>query len=100
MFFGSGESAALHVAWVEYVAVLVAGVLLGGVLANRLGLREALVVVPAAAAVLGGTYLHVFQLAAALPCALVLAARVPAARVPRGSRWRCSRFRGRQRARG
>ena len=82
VFFGTGESAALLVAWVEYAAVLVAGVALGGVLARRLGLREALVVVPAAAAVLGGTYLHVFQLAVALPCALVLAARVPAARVP------------------
>ncbi|HYW54038.1 MAG TPA: glycosyltransferase 87 family protein [Dongiaceae bacterium] len=80
VFFGSGESAALHVAWFEYVVLLVGGVLLAGALANRLGLREALVVVPAAAAVLGGTYLHVFQLAVALPCALVLAARVPAAR--------------------
>ncbi|HWT05717.1 MAG TPA: glycosyltransferase 87 family protein, partial [Xanthomonadales bacterium] len=82
VFFGTGESAALHVAWLEYGAMLVTGVLLGGLLANRLNLREALVVVPAAMAVLGGTYLHVFQLAAALPCALVLAARAPAARVP------------------
>jgi hypothetical protein len=81
-FFGSSESAALHVAWFEYVAMLVAGVLLGRLLATRLGRREMLVVVPAAAAVLGGTYLHVFQLAAAIPCALVLAARVRAARVP------------------
>ena len=82
VFFGSGESAALHVAWLEYVVMLVAGVLLAGLLANRLHRPEALVVVPAATAVLGGTYLHTFQLAAALPCALVLAARVPAARVP------------------
>ena len=82
IFFGSGESAALHVAAVEYVAMLVGGVLLGRLLAIRLNLPEALVVVPAATAVLGGTYLHVFQLVAALPCALVLAARVRAARVP------------------
>ena len=82
VFFGSGEPAALHVAWLEYAAMLVAGVLLARLLAARLHLPEMLVVVPAAAAVLGGTYLHVFQLAAALPCALVLAARVPAARVP------------------
>ena len=82
VFFGTGESAALHIAWLEYVAMVVAGVLLGGLLANRLNVREALVVVPAATAVLGGSYLHVFQLAAAVPCALVLAARVPAARVP------------------
>lgn len=82
VFFGTGESAALHAAWLEYAATLVGGVLLGGLLAYRFGLREALVVVPAATAVLGETYLHVFQLAAALPCALVLAARVPAARVP------------------
>ncbi len=82
VFFGSGESAALHVASVEYVALVVAGVLLGRLLAIRLKLPEALVVVPAATALLGGTYLHVFQLVAALPCALVLAARVRAARVP------------------
>ncbi len=81
-FFGSGESVALNVAWLEYGATLVAGVLFGGMLARRLRLPEMLVVVPAATAVLGGTYLHVFQLAVALPCALVLAARVPAARVP------------------
>ena len=82
VFFGTGESAALHAASLEYAALLVTGVLLALFLANRLALPEALVVVPAAAAVLGGPYLHVFQLAAAVPCALVLAARVPAARVP------------------
>jgi hypothetical protein len=81
-FFGSGESAALHVASFEYAAMLVAGPPLGRLLATRLSRREMLVVVPAAAAVLGGTYLHVFQLAVAIPCALVLAARVRAARVP------------------
>lgn len=81
-FFGAGDVAALRIAWVEYAGMLAAGVLLGGLIAKRLNLREALVVVPAATALLGGTYLHVFQIAAAIPCALVLAARVPAARVP------------------
>ena len=81
-FFGTSDVVALRIAWIEYAGMLVAGVLLGGLFAKRLNLREALVVVPAATVLLGGTYLHVFQIAAAIPCALVLAARVKAARVP------------------
>jgi hypothetical protein len=78
---GMPDGAAIAVGQAWYAVAVVAGI----AAARRLvagGLGVSLVaLLPAAAAVIGGPYVHLHQIAAAMPAALVLAARVPERRV-------------------
>ena len=78
---GMPDGAAIAVGQAWYPVAVVAGI----AAARRLvagGLGVSLVaLLPAAAAVIGGPYVHLHQIAAAMPAALVLAARVPERRV-------------------
>lgn len=74
-FFGTGEYAAVRIAAIEYAVVVTAGVLAAARVARALRSEAALVLFPAAAALAGGTYLHVFALAAGLPFAMLAASR-------------------------
>jgi hypothetical protein len=55
-----------------YLAMLVAGVLTSGALARRFGNDAFLCCIPPAFAVFGGTFIHLTQIAAALPAAALL----------------------------
>ncbi len=77
---GMPGTIALRIASLQYAAFVVLGVALAGPLARRLGV-PALVFFPAACAVTGGPYMHIQQIAGALPLGLYLAGRVaPVAR--------------------
>ena len=65
-----------------YAAMLVIGVLAAGLLAKRTRNAAYLVCVPPAFAVFGGTFIHVTQIAAAIPAALLLAVNGSARRRP------------------
>jgi hypothetical protein len=76
-FFGASEAMALKFSGYEYALAALAGVLLAPRVAKALDAPEALVAFPAACALLGGTYLHLFQMCAAVPFGLILVARAP-----------------------
>lgn len=61
-------------AW--YAAMLVIGVLLGTRLARSLNAPELLVYLPAALSIFGGPYVHMVNVAFAIPAAIVLATRL------------------------
>jgi hypothetical protein len=71
---------------VSFVMMLGLAIWLAQRLANRLRSPQYLVLVPAALGVIGGTYVHLAQIAAAIPLALALA-QVPAAP---GRQWRAA----------
>ena len=71
--FGLGERASVAIANAQYLAFVLAGLWL--VARLRLAMPESAVVVPMALAVTGGPFVHVTQIGAAIPLALVLAAR-------------------------
>ncbi len=73
---GASDEWALRLGALQYGVVLVATVLAAGALSRRIG-RPAIVLLPAAGAVFGGVYMHVTQLASALPLAFYLIATVP-----------------------
>lgn len=73
---GAPQTAALLLGDVSYVAMLIAGLWLGRHLSGALGRRELLAYMPAACSVIGGTYVHMVDLAVAIPAALVLATRL------------------------
>jgi hypothetical protein len=81
--FGANDVLALRLGDASYLAMLAAGVLLAPVLARRAG-AGMLVALPVAFVLCGGPFAHVVQTAAALPCALLLYARVPQVRLPLG----------------
>ena len=70
---GAPAASAERAGMLWYVAMLVAGAATGGVLARRTGNAAFLVCVPLAFAVFGGTFIHLTQIAAALPAAVLLA---------------------------
>ncbi len=70
---GLPRAAALAAGQVSYAALLAAGIWLGSKLANTLQRRELVAYLPAACAVIGGAYVHMVDLAIAVPAALVLA---------------------------
>jgi hypothetical protein len=83
---GLGERAAGALGTLSYVVMLVAGIAAGRIAAARTGAPALLVLVPPAFAVLGGPFVHVQQLAIAVPAALVLAGtRLPLARACRAA---------------
>jgi hypothetical protein len=73
---GVASGAALKIASLQYALAIALGVAFAGPLARRAG-TPVLVLFPAACAVTGGTYIHIFQISSALPFALYLASSVP-----------------------
>ena len=71
---GMSERAAVAVGEASFVMAVVAGVALARPLARRLG-NAAIVFVPVAIGMIGGPYLHLGQIAAAVPAAILLATR-------------------------
>jgi hypothetical protein len=69
--FGVPENAAVRAGFIWYAGMLAAGVAVAGTLARRTGNLAFLVCVPAAFAVFGGTFVHVTQIAVALPAAIL-----------------------------
>ncbi len=70
---GVPESVALRMGLVWYGAMLALGTLVAGVLARKTGNNAYFVCIPPAFAVFGGSFIHVTQIAAALPAAVLLA---------------------------
>jgi hypothetical protein len=69
---GMGERNASGLGTFSYLVMLVVGVFAGRLAAARTGMPALLLLVPPAFAVLGGPFVHVQQLAVAIPAALVL----------------------------
>jgi hypothetical protein len=67
------QGAALAAGQLWYAALLAIGIWLGSKLAHTLQRRELLAYLPAACSVAGGAYVHMVDLAIAVPAALVLA---------------------------
>ena len=70
---GLPQGAALAAGQLSYVALLAVGIWLGSRLATVLQRRELVAYLPAACSVVGGAYVHMVDLAIAVPAALVLA---------------------------
>ncbi|MGC9991857.1 MAG: hypothetical protein ABSD52_05610 [Candidatus Cybelea sp.] len=70
---GLPQGAALAAGQLSYAAVLAVGIWLGSKLATTLHRRELVAYFPAACSVIGGAYVHMVDLAIAVPAALVLA---------------------------
>jgi hypothetical protein len=70
---GSPPPAALVAGDVSYAVMLALGIWLGRGAAQRLGRAELVAFLPAACSVIGGPYVHMVDLAFAIPAALVLA---------------------------
>jgi len=69
---GIAQSAAVRAGTLWYVAMLVAGTLVAETLAKKTRNDAFLACVPPAFAVFGGTFIHVTQIAAAIPAAVLL----------------------------
>jgi len=76
------DAAALVLGGASYVVMAVLGVVLAQTLAVRYGKPALLVLVPAAFALIGGSFIHDIQLPVALPAALVLLSVAPARLAP------------------
>jgi len=72
---GASDGLALRIGAISYIAMCAIGVAIAKPLATALATDELLVFFPAAAALLGGSFIHDSQMCAALPAAFVLAAR-------------------------
>jgi hypothetical protein len=75
--FGASDQLAIAVGNLSYVVAVLFGVVLGGRLGAKTQEAAFIPFVPAAAAVVGGPYVHLHQIAAAIPAALLCAARAP-----------------------
>ena len=71
--FGLAPSLALRLGMLWYLAMVVAGVIVGGKMARQTANAAWIVCAPPAFAVFGGTFIHITQIAAAAPAALLLA---------------------------
>jgi hypothetical protein len=74
---GASDELAVRIGDACYLFMLVLGVAAAGRLAARLREPALLTLVPVAFSMLGGPFVHVIEVALAVPAALVLAARVP-----------------------
>jgi hypothetical protein len=74
---GAGDELALRLGTLSYLVALALGCALAGPLAARLRAPGLIPAFPSALALVGGPFLHIAQIPAALPCALVLSAVVP-----------------------
>lgn len=72
---GLSDAAAVRVASLQYAVTALAAALLARRVAGRLQADDAVLFFPAAASVLGGSYIHAFQFCVALPFAALLLAR-------------------------
>jgi hypothetical protein len=72
-FFGDDEGRALIVSAIQYGATVLMAIAFAPAIARRLDAPAALATFPAAAAVLGGPNVHLAEIAAAIPFAVVLA---------------------------
>jgi len=81
---GVDDANALHAGNLSYLMMLVLGIAAAPVIAKRSASAGAIVAFPVAAALVGGPFSHIVQLAAVLPAALLLYARVPSLRAPLG----------------
>jgi hypothetical protein len=70
---GAPQTAALLLGDLSYVAMLIVGLVCGRRLSAALGRPELLAFIPAACSVIGGTYVHMVDVAVAIPAALILA---------------------------
>lgn len=77
---GLRDAVAVQLGTLSYILAGAAGIRLAGVLAARFGENAFVVAVPAAFATIGGTFMHVTEVFAAAPLALLLLERVAAAR--------------------
>ena len=69
---GASQTVAVRGGSLWYVAMLIVGTLVAGLLARKSANGAFLACVPPAFAVLGGTFIHVTQIAAALPAAAIV----------------------------
>jgi hypothetical protein len=72
---GAAPGAALRAGEIWYVAMVAVGVVAGGLAAKRGRGAAAIVVIPPALALVGGPFVHIAQIAAGLPAALMLFAQ-------------------------
>jgi len=72
---GLSKHTAIAVGSIQYAIMVVTGIWLGARLCNRFGDRALLVLTPAAFSVMGGSFIHLSEIAVAVPLACVLAAR-------------------------
>lgn len=79
--FGVPARLALLAGSLSYVVMLVVGIRLGSALAERFADRAFLVLTPLAAVLVGGPYIHIHQMAAAIPFALLLCGNLESARL-------------------
>jgi Glycosyltransferase family 87 len=75
---GAPDEAALRAGELWYAVMLLGGVWAAGKLATRYKNAAAIAVIPPALAVFGGPFVHIIQIAAALPAALLLYVAAPA----------------------
>ncbi len=73
---GVPAALALRIGSLQYAAMVLLGVVLAGPIARRIG-PPAIVLFPAACAVLGGPFIHIMQITSALPFAVYAATRAP-----------------------
>ncbi len=78
--FGLSDASALRAGNLSYLAMLALGIAVAPIVARRSSSSGLIVAFPVAAALFGGPFAHIVQMAAALPAALLLYARVPALR--------------------
>ena len=95
---GASERAALTLGSLSFAVMVAVGVAIARHVATALQSDEFLVLFPVAASLLGGSFVHDYQIAAALPAAFLLAARANAVKLvawsalfllvaPAASRW-------------
>lgn len=72
---GFGERTALEIGSLSYAAMLVAGCAVAVAIARRTADPAYIALAPPAFAIIGGTFLHIHQIAVALPLGLLLLAR-------------------------
>ena len=75
---GMAPPRAVRAGMLWYLAMVVTGVVAGGKMARQTGNAAWIVCTPPAFAVFGGTFIHITQIAAAAPAALLLATTAPA----------------------
>ncbi len=76
-YAGVSDELAVRLGTLWYAAMMMAGIYLGGALARRFAEGGFVVAVPAALVLLGGSFMHVTDMAAALPLAMIASTRVP-----------------------
>jgi hypothetical protein len=69
---GIPEGAAARIGGVEYALAVIGGLTVGRLLARRFADDALLILTPVAFAVIGGSFVHITQIASAIPAALVL----------------------------